>query len=144
VICIKTLIKNQKTMLQIKKSVIEIIKAIAKEELPNEACGYLAGKNGVISKCYRLTNTDQSPEHFSFDPNEQFDTLKDARTNGLEIIANFHSHPASPARPSVEDIRLAYDPNILYGIVSLQHQDEVLKFFRIIKKEVNQVNYSVI
>ena len=131
-------------MLQIKKSVIEIIKAIAKEELPNEACGYLAGKNGVISKCYRLTNTDQSPEHFSFDPNEQFDTLKDARTNGLEIIANFHSHPASPARPSVEDIRLAYDPNILYGIVSLQHQDEVLKFFRIIKKEVNQVNYSVI
>ncbi|MCI6118371.1 MAG: Mov34/MPN/PAD-1 family protein [Prevotella sp.] len=30
--------------------------------------------------------------------------------------AKWHSHPASPSRPSSEDIRLANDPNILYAI----------------------------
>lgn len=130
--------------MQIRKNIIEEIKAHAKRNLPNEACGYLAGRDGVITHLYKMTNMDKSPEHFSFDPKEQFDVLKDARSKGLEIIANFHSHPASPARPSVEDIRLAYDQNILYGIISLAIPDEDLKFYRIQQGKVNTVNYTVI
>lgn len=131
-------------MLRIIQEVIKDIIRISQEELPNEACGYLAGKDGTITHCYRLTNVDQSPEHFSFDPQEQFSVLKEVRENDLELIANFHSHPASPARPSQEDIRLAFDSNIIYGIVSLQEQTEVLKFFSIVKNEVNPIAYSVI
>ncbi len=130
-------------MLKIEKSVIEHIKSVALNELPNEACGYLAGKEGVITKCYQLSNIDQSPEHFSFDPEEQFNTVKSTRLNDLEIIANFHSHPETPARPSVEDIRLAFDPNIFYGIISLAEPEEVLKFFSIVKGEVKPIEYSI-
>jgi len=118
-------------MLTISKTVLDRIIDHAKAELPNEACGYLAGNNNEVTKAYELTNIDHSPEHFSFDPSEQFKTVKDARNNGLEIVANFHSHPSSPARPSVEDIRLAFDPSISYVIVSLADIEPVVKSFKI-------------
>ena len=115
-------------MINIKKQVIEAIIAHAEKEAPVEACGYLAGENGVITRYYELTNVDHSPEHFSFDPAEQFNVVKHARNENLEIMANYHSHPASPARPSQEDIHLAYDPGISYFIVSLVGDPEIKSF----------------
>jgi len=100
-------------------------------ELPNEACGLLVGKDDVVKEQFALTNTDHSPEHFSFDPAQQFHVLRTARKSDLKIIANYHSHPSTPARPSEEDIRLAFDPEILYLIVSLALDTPVLKAFRI-------------
>ncbi len=118
-------------MISIKQSIIDQIVAHARNELPNEACGYLAGDDGVVTHSYQLTNIDHSPEHFSFDPAEQFQTVRDARNKGLQIVANYHSHPATPARPSVEDIRLAYDPGISYLIISLASNQSDVKSFRI-------------
>ncbi|MCL4482078.1 MAG: M67 family metallopeptidase [Bacteroidetes bacterium] len=118
-------------MISIKQSIIDQIVAHARHELPNEACGYLAGDDGVVTHSYQLTNIDHSPEHFSFDPAEQFQTVRDARNKGLQIVANYHSHPATPARPSVEDIRLAYDPGISYLIISLASNQSDVKSFRI-------------
>jgi len=113
------------------KSIRDQIIAHAKKGVPIEVCGYLAGKEGVINKHYALTNIDKSEEHFSFDPKEQFATVKDARRNGMEVYAVYHSHPVTPARPSEEDIRLAYDPGISYVIVSLADGGEDVKSFKI-------------
>jgi proteasome lid subunit RPN8/RPN11 len=118
-------------MIKIPQPIREAIVAQAYGELPDEACGLLAGADGVVHAYYPLTNTDHSPEHFSFDPREQFRVLNDARSRGLRLIANYHSHPASPARPSAEDIRLAYDPRITYLIISLAEATPVVKAFRI-------------
>ena len=121
-----------------------------KDGLPNESCGLLAGtvegEVKTVTKIYLLTNIDASNEHFSMDPKEQFAALKDARANGVEIIGNFHSHPESPSRPSEEDKRLAYDPNIEYLILSLQEADyPVLKAFGIDKDKnvtIHEIQYS--
>jgi proteasome lid subunit RPN8/RPN11 len=118
-------------MLVISKAVYDQIIAHANADLPNEACGYLAGTNNEVSVAYELTNVDHSIDHFSFDPAEQFKAVKDARSKDLEIVANYHSHPSSPARPSIEDIRLAYDPTISYVIVSLMAYIPVVKSFKI-------------
>ena len=118
-------------MISIKKDVLDQIIAHAKKDLPNEACGYLAGSDGEVTYSYQLTNVDHSPEHFSFDPSEQFKAVKDARNKGLQILANYHSHPETPSRPSQEDIRLAYDPEIGYVIISLSAAEPVVKSFRI-------------
>jgi [CysO sulfur-carrier protein]-S-L-cysteine hydrolase len=118
-------------MIKIPQHIIDGIIQQAKNELPNECCGLLVGVDNKVSEQYPLTNIDKSPEHFSFDPKEQFQVLREARAKGVAIIANYHSHPETPARPSVEDIRLAYDPNILYFIVSLAAEIPVLKAFRI-------------
>ena len=131
-------------MISIKRDVYNQIVAHAKADLPNEACGYLAGLDGVVTLGYQLTNVDHGPEHFSFDPAEQFKTVKDARSKGLQILANYHSHPETPSRPSQEDIRLAFDPDILYFIISLAQQEPVVKAFQIINGTVTIEEVNII
>jgi proteasome lid subunit RPN8/RPN11 len=127
-------------MIRIPQNIINGIIAQARNELPNEACGLLVGSGNEILKQYPLTNIDHSPEHFSFDPKEQFAVLREARSQGLRIIANYHSHPESPSRPSQEDIRLAFDPDILYFILSLQEKENpVIKAFSIKGGEVEEI-----
>ena len=125
-------------VLKIKKSDYDKILAHCEAGLPNEACGLIAGtvdgEVKTVTKVYLLTNIDASNEHFSMDPKEQFEALKDARANGVGILGNFHSHPDSPSRPSEEDKRLAYDSTIEYLILSLQERENpVLKAFGIDK-----------
>lgn len=120
----------------IRKSDFENMVAHAKKELPNEACGLIAGTSEegkrVIEKVYYLTNIDQSNEHFSLDPKEQLAAIKDMRANGLTPLGNWHSHPESPSRPSEEDKRLAYDSNASYMILSLMEpENPVLNSFHI-------------
>ena len=57
------------------------------------------------------------------EPKEQFKVIKDIREGGLEMLAIYHSHPETPARPSAEDIRLALTPDVTYVIVSLANGD---------------------
>jgi proteasome lid subunit RPN8/RPN11 len=132
-------------MIAIPQAIVEGIVAQARSELPNEACGLLAGKAGEALAQYALTNVDHSPEHFSFDPREQFRVLREARAQGWQIIANYHSHPESPARPSEEDIRLAFDPNVIYIILSLQEKENpVIKAFSIREGVVKPVEIKTV
>jgi proteasome lid subunit RPN8/RPN11 len=120
---------------RIKETDHEAIVAYAKNGLPNEVCGLISGRieKGVriIEKVYFTTNVDGSHEHFSMDPREQLSAVKDMRANELVPLGNFHSHPQTPARPSEEDIRLAYDPSASYLILSLMEEKPVLKAFHI-------------
>lgn len=123
-------------MIIFKRSQIEQIFAYCRKGLPNESCGLLAGTAAdnikTVEQVYFLKNTDESPEHFSMDIREQFEALSKIRQEGLQLIGNFHSHPSTPSRPSKEDIRLAFDPNLSYVIVSLQDTDNpVIKSFDI-------------
>lgn len=131
-------------MIQIPRSIIEGIVFQARAELPNEACGLLAGKGDLVQKRYGLTNADASPEHFTFLPAEQFAVLRAARSEGMDLLANYHSHPATPARPSQEDIKLAFDPNILYIIVSLASAEPVVKAFHIRQGVVENVEVEIL
>ncbi len=130
--------------MKILKSVIKEMVEHAKKEAPLEACGYLASKNAMIMASYALLNIDKSNEHFSFDPQEQFVAVKDARARGWEISAVYHSHPASPAHPSQEDIKLAYDPDMSYFIVSLVGGQEDVKAFLIRNSLVTPIELEVI
>lgn len=111
----------------LKQKDYEQILRYAVSELPHEACGLLAGtdeknEDGMVrrvEKVYLLTNMDHSNEHFTIDPREQFAAVKDMRSLHLKLIGNWHSHPESPSRSSKEDIRLAFDKNASYLILSL-------------------------
>lgn len=123
-------------MITMSKNDYEIILTHARENLPEEACGLIAGtKDGndkSIKKVYCLTNIDHSNEHFSLDPKEQLAAVKDMRANGLVPLGNWHSHPESPSRPSEEDKRLAYDSTASYMILSLMdNENPVLNSFHI-------------
>lgn len=106
-------------MLKITKEIFKQIKEQGEKEAPLEACGYLAGQGDEAREYIAMTNIDKSEEHFSFNPKEQFAAVKAARLKGFSLVAVCHTHPASPARMSEEDIRLANDPQIRYVILSL-------------------------
>ena len=119
-------------MLRIPRKLADVVIDHAYEGFPLEVCGILGGVEDIVSVLFRMTNTDRSNEHFMMDPAEQFAVIKEIRAKGLEMLAIYHSHPESPARPSAEDIRLALTPNVSYVIVSLEEANNpVLKSFRI-------------
>lgn len=131
-------------MLRISQEIIDSIIIHAHLGLPEEVCGYLAGTGREVTRQFTMTNVDHSTEHFSFDPAEQFQVLREVRKAGLEILANYHSHPETPARPSQEDIRLAYDHEISYVIISLAAEMPEIKAFRIKDVEVEKEEIQVI
>ena len=119
----------------------------ALRQAPSEACGLVAGteKDGVrsIKKVYLLENLDHSPEHFRLDAREQLAAMKDMRQRGLALLGNWHSHPATPSRPSEEDKRLAFDKNLSYLILSLAGEKPVLNAFHIENGEVRRENLVI-
>ena len=121
--------------MKIPQNIIDQLIAQARQDAPNETCGYLLGRDDVVTENYWMENIDHSPEHFSFAPKDQFAAFRYARSKGLCILANWHSHPASPSRPSQEDLRLANDPAIRYAILSL-HEGIHLNSFRILNGRV--------
>ena len=121
----------------IPQNIIDELIVQAQKDAPDESCGYLLGTaDGNVTENYWMENIDHSSEHFSFAPKDQFAALRYAREHGLKILANWHSHPASPSRPSQEDLRLANDPTIRYAILSLLNGEPKLNSFKILNGEV--------
>ncbi len=123
-------------MIRLKRRDAEKIVLHARACLPEEACGLIGGtvtadgdKN--VEAVFPLTNADHSPEHFSMDPREQVAAIREMRALGLTPLGNFHSHPETPARPSGEDKRLAFDSAAVYMILSLAGEAPVLRAFHI-------------
>ena len=130
--------------LNIPVEILDQILAQARAEMPIEACGILAGADGTCKKLYKMTNVDQSSTHCMMNPSEQFEVTRDIRSANLKMLAIYHSHPATPARLSAEDIRLALTPDVIYLIVSLQNADNpAVKGFLIEDGNVTEVPVKV-
>ena len=131
--------------LNIPVEILDQILAQARAEMPIEACGILAGADGTCKKLYKMTNVDQSSTHCMMNPSEQFEVTRDIRSANLKMLAIYHSHPATPARLSAEDIRLALTPDVIYLIVSLQNADNpAVKGFLIEDGNVTEVPVKVL
>ncbi|HDZ76391.1 MAG TPA: M67 family peptidase, partial [Desulfobacteraceae bacterium] len=126
-------------ILQIEEKILTAMLSHGRREEPNEACGYLAARDGVVGHHFELTNIDAAPEHYTMDPEEQLAVIRRIRAEGLQVAAVYHTHPETPARPSVEDIRLAHAPGMVYVIVSLMAGVAPVRAFKINRGEVAEV-----
>jgi proteasome lid subunit RPN8/RPN11 len=72
----------------------------AEAELPNEACGLVVLRDGVAERFVPGRNLAASPYRFELEVDPEAWFLED---EGYEL-AVFHSHPASPPRPSRTDV----------------------------------------
>ena len=71
---------------------------------PLEIVGMLLGRGRVIDQCLPLENIAVFPEkEFMADPEGLLYAIKHIRTQQLELIALYHSHPNGPANPSRTD-----------------------------------------
>jgi proteasome lid subunit RPN8/RPN11 len=131
---------------KIPKAFVVAMIAHAEETYPEECCGLLAGADGVPSHLYRVQNVHETPRvFFEMAPKEQFWAFKNMRHNGLNLLAIYHSHPETPARPSQSDIRLAYDPEPRYVLVSLQQRDKPdVRAYRIMEGGVTEEAVEIV
>jgi proteasome lid subunit RPN8/RPN11 len=117
----------------------------ALEDDPNECCGILSGRDGAVTKHYRIANTEASPYRYNMDPKELLHALQDTESLGWEFIAFYHSHTHSEAYPSATDVRLAENwPDPFYILVSLaDKQNPVVRAFRIADGQVAEEPLTV-
>ncbi len=78
-----------------------------RRDFPNEACGYLAGRDGVATRAEAMTNVHASPSSYEMDPKEQLQAQRKLREAGVEPMAIYHSHVATEAYPSRRDVTQA-------------------------------------
>ena len=96
--------------LVLKQEHLDIMRAHVESHAPLEACGMLAGKNNSVEKVLLIANQAQSSVRFRMDPAEQLEAFNWMESNGLDLLAIFHSHPAGPETVSVTDIAEAAYP----------------------------------
>ena len=110
--------------MRIAQPLLDDIVAHARDDVPNECCGMVAGLDGAATRVYRARNAEESPFRYIIHPQDQFRITMEIEDRGEEITAIYHSHTKSPAEPSQTDINLAENwPDPLYLICSLADPD---------------------
>jgi proteasome lid subunit RPN8/RPN11 len=106
--------------MRIAQGLIEEMVAHAREDLPNECCGMVGGREGEATEVIRVANSAASPLRYEMDPQGQYNALKSIEDGGNELLAIYHSHTKSAAYPSQTDVNQAVAwPEQVYVIVSL-------------------------
>jgi proteasome lid subunit RPN8/RPN11 len=110
--------------MKISQALIDEMVAHAREDLPNECCGMIGGRDGVAGSVVRVENSAASPLRYEMDPQGQYNALKSIEDAGDELLAIYHSHTKSAAYPSQTDVNQAVAwPEQVYVIVSLADAD---------------------
>ena len=114
--------------------------AHAREEEPNECCGVIRLRDGVVEDVRRAGNERNSPYGYSLDAASLLAAFN-AAEEGYGV-AIYHSHPRSAAEPSQTDINLAEYPEYLYVIVSLAGEPDV-RAWRIADGKVTEEDVEI-
>ncbi len=91
----------------------------AYNEAPNECCGLLLGKGEGVVEVFPGRNTHMSPKTYEMDPRDQLHAFQRMDERGWDLVAIYHSHPATEAYPSKTDQAKALYPEARYVIISL-------------------------
>lgn len=85
---------------------------------PEEVCGLLSGKPGIVTAHYPITNQMHSPHFFYMDPGDLIHAMHLIETRGDELLSIYHSHPKGHGKPSKTDIQQDFYPNVVKLILS--------------------------
>jgi [CysO sulfur-carrier protein]-S-L-cysteine hydrolase len=130
---------------KISRALIDELVAHAREDLPNECCGMIGGRDGEATRVVRVENAAASPLRYEMDPQGQYDALKAIEGAGEELVAIYHSHTRSAAYPSQTDVNEAVMwPEQVYVIVSLEDGDAPdVKAYSLKDMEIADVDLDV-
>ena len=108
-------------MIELAHGVEAAIRQHGGEAYPNECCGALIGRGGVVTATYGLPNTtEEGPRRrFLVRPQDYQEAERQASEAGAELLGFYHSHPDHPARPSQYDLDHAW-PFFSYIIVAVR------------------------
>jgi [CysO sulfur-carrier protein]-S-L-cysteine hydrolase len=131
-------------------AIAEELVAHALAEVPNEACGLLAGDvgTGVATAYHPARNADESPYVYTVHPDDLVRIVLGIEDAGEDLLAIFHSHTHTPAVPSPTDRRQARYPDAFYLLVTLSDPEatpaEALRAWRILEGEATEVSLDIV
>jgi|SRR5690349_8845174 proteasome lid subunit RPN8/RPN11 len=103
---------------RIERGIFDRLLAEARANPKIECCGLLAGCNGVISTVLPAKNSLQSATAYEIEPQELFALFRRMRSEALEHLGIYHSHPNAENSPSPSDLERAFYPDVVYLIIS--------------------------
>jgi proteasome lid subunit RPN8/RPN11 len=113
--------------------------AHARSDFPYEVCGLLAGEGGQVRRHYPVPNAARSMTYYEMDGRALLAAMRDMDDRDWELLAIYHSHTHTEAFPSPTDVELAFYPEAVYLIVSLQDADApVIRGFDIVDGRVSE------
>lgn len=112
-------------MIRVPKGVMDEIRAQGARSYPEECCGALVGQSNGVGKFVFFTrpfenaNADSRERRYYVGPDAYREAEGWAKSQGLEVVGIYHSHPDHPARPSEFDREHAW-PWYSYVILSVE------------------------
>ncbi len=92
-------------ILLIPAELIAAVVAHARADAPAECCGLLAGSlDGRVSLHFPIRNDVASSTEYLTNARDMLAASKAVRAAGAEVLAIYHSHPASAPIPSAKDV----------------------------------------
>jgi proteasome lid subunit RPN8/RPN11 len=123
-------------VLSLPRDMADAILAHARRDHPDEACGVVAGRDGVATRVFEMENAERSPTFYRFDATEQLKVWR-AMDDADEVpFVIYHSHTATEAYPSRTDVSLAGEPDAHYVLVSTV--EDSLRSYRIVDGQVTE------
>src|SRR5262245_27090854 len=112
--------------LRIPKRILEAIIGHATAELPMECCGLLAGRIecgiGMVTHHFPLPNIAEQPaSEFLSEPRAMLAVDKAIRAARIDVLAVYHSHPASEPVPSRNHRERSYSDSVQNLIIGFQN-----------------------
>jgi proteasome lid subunit RPN8/RPN11 len=111
--------------LRLPAQLIEAVREYGERAYPSECCGVLAGRldgdgvKEVVRLAPAVNRRTDDPHRYLIAPEDLRRLELTLRSEGLEIVGYYHSHPDHPAVPSVFDADHAW-PWYSYLIVSVE------------------------
>ena len=103
--------------IRIERRIFDRLLAEARANPNIECCGLLAGRDGVISAILPAKNALQSATAYEIAPEELFALFRRMRSEELEHLGIYHSHPKGANSPSPLDLERAFYPHAAYLII---------------------------
>jgi len=117
-------------MIHFTPSQLQEVRDHAERAYPDECCGLLVGAvdaDDVVT----VTRITPSPnvridaggeggeDRFEIDPQIRFDLMRALQGSDENIVGHYHSHPDHPAEPSIHDLDMAFEPELVWLIVAV-------------------------
>lgn len=104
-------------IIRINREILAEVLRHASLEAAQECCGLLAGSNGLIARIFPAVNVAANPAtNYEIAPQEVCAFMRQMRSEKIEFLGIYHSHPNGKNEPSPRDIERAYSPKWLISL----------------------------
>jgi [CysO sulfur-carrier protein]-S-L-cysteine hydrolase len=115
-------------VINIPDALVGEIRQAAEVAYPKECCGLLIGSKEK-DRTFTVTEIATSPnvaqgdhaDRFEVDPQVRFDVMRKLGDGPEQIIGHYHSHPDHAGAPSATDLEMAFEPEMVWLIVSVEN-----------------------